>query len=60
MNSVTIDGANQALNASVWCKNNFGSTGWEIDLTSMLGDNPTYRFDFSESYNATLFALRWL
>lgn len=60
MNSITIDTANAALSAGAWCRRQFGTSGWSIDFDSMLGDNPTYRFDFTDPYNATLFALKWV
>jgi hypothetical protein len=59
MNSITINGADKALEAGGWCRQQFGIGGWTIDLYSMLGDNPTYRFDFTRSTDATLFALKW-
>lgn len=59
MNSITINGADKALEAGGWCRQQFGIKGWTIDLNSMLGNNPTYRFDFNSPADATLFALKW-
>lgn len=59
MTSITVNGAMQALEAGAWCRQQFGIGGWVIDINNMLGDNPTYRFNFTESTDATLFALKW-
>lgn len=58
MNSITIDGADKALKAAAWCNQQFGKT-WNIDLTSMLSQQPVYKFSFTDPHNATIFALRW-
>lgn len=59
MNSITINGADKAIKAGGWCKQQFGTNGWEIDFKSMLGKNPSYTFKFNDSSDATLFALKW-
>ena len=58
MTSVTIEGANRALDAGTWLW--IENIDYEIDLDSGLGPNPRYRFRFSTPEEATHFALKWL
>lgn len=57
MTSITINGANKALEAGAWCRRQFG-TDWEIDLPPISG-NPRYTFKFKNYLDASFFALKW-
>jgi len=57
MNSITIIGADQALKAGGWCRQQFGSE-WDLDLV-LLGNDPVYTFKFYNPADASFFALKW-
>lgn len=56
-NNVVIMGADRALSAAVWARNNIEH--WNIDLLSGLAEIPEYAFSFNTEHDATLFALKW-
>jgi hypothetical protein len=57
MTTITIDGADRALDAGTWLLIN--DIDYEIALDSGLGPNPRYCFRFHNTKDATHFALRW-
>lgn len=58
MITVTLTDANQALLAGAWCKDNVGK--WDLNIRNMFGSHTRYDFHFTNSEDATVFALKWL
>ena len=57
MTSVTINGADRAVDAGIWLDEQCIS--YEIFGIEVLSSNPRYQFCFVNSRDATHFALRW-
>ena len=58
MTTITVEGVNRALAAGDWLnkqKINFELFGFGV----VSSNNPKYHFKFSNSQDATHFALRW-
>lgn len=58
MINITIEGADKAMDAGHWCKNQFG-VNWNLDMQP-FADVPKYIFRFRNENDASHFALRWL
>ena len=57
MTTITIEGADRALDAGTWLL--IHNIDYEIDMDLGLGPNPRYRFRFRNPKDASHFALKW-
>lgn len=57
MTTVTIEGADRAIDASEWL--NTQHIDYQIGMDNWLSDPPQYQFTFTDCKHATHFALRW-
>lgn len=57
MNSVIIEGPEQAIRAGTWADRNI-QDGWELDMPEPFGNR--YHFIFTNPADASLFALKWV
>lgn len=59
MNSITIEGPEQAIKAGTWAEKNLKSE-WTLDYDLLvLSNRPSYKFTFSNNEDAAWFALKW-
>jgi hypothetical protein len=58
MTTVTIEGAEQALQAGQWL--NAQHMSFDLELEIWLSDSPRYHFKFHNAETATYFALQWI
>lgn len=60
MTTVIIQGPEQAILAGTWAKKHI-KNNWDFDMesTTLFGNNPTYAFKFSNSKDAIFFSLKW-
>lgn len=58
MTSITINGAEQAIRAGTWAEKNLKSQ-WTLEYADVLTSRPSYRFTFSDTHDASWFALKW-
>jgi hypothetical protein len=56
MNKIRISGPDTVTEAAHWCKDNIGSTGWDLEFA----DWGVYDFTITDPKTASLFALKWI
>jgi hypothetical protein len=57
MTTVTIEGADRAINAGEWL--NTQRIDYKIEMEPWATNEPRYHFKFVDNKDATHFALRW-
>lgn len=58
MNTIVIEGAEQAIFAGTWAEKNLKHK-WTLDLISPFSNKPSYAFNFTNAQDASYFALKW-
>lgn len=57
--SISISGAEPAMHAAVWCRDNI-LNGWDIKILSQDMFSGNYIFEFTDPTEASYFALKWI
>lgn len=58
MNTVIIEGPEQAIRAGTWAEKHLAHK-WSLDLVEPFSKRPKYAFNFKDAQDATHFALKW-